>query len=343
MTGQDWLEKDFYKVLGVGKDADADTIKKTYRKLARTWHPDKNPGDSAAEAKFKEIGEAYAVLSDAEKRQQYDSLRAMAGGGPRFTAGPGGPGGGAGGFEDMFGGMFGDGSGGGGGSRAGGQGGVNPEDLEDLLSMFGGGGGGRRGRGGFGGFGGFSPTPTPTKGADVVAHARLPFRSAASGSTVKLTVAGKSMNVRIPAGVRDGQKIRLRGKGEPSRNGGDPGDLVVTVNVEPHPVFSLDGANLRLTVPVTFSEAALGATIEVPTLDGGSVRVRVPEGTPSGRTLRVKGKGVTTTKATGDLLVTIEVAVPQKLNAKARSAVEDFSAAMTGENPREGLMEEARR
>lgn len=341
MASQDWLEKDFYKELGVDKDADADAIKKAYRKLARTWHPDKNPGDAAAEAKFKDIGEAYAVLSDKEKRGQYDALRAMAGGGPRFTAGPAGAGttGGAGGFEDLFGGMFGGGGGGARGTRT--QTNVDPEDLEDLLSMFGGGGGGRRNRAFGGGFGGFGSTPT--KGADVVAHASLPFRSAAAGSTVRLTVDGKSMNVRIPAGVRNGQKIRLRGKGEPSATGGEPGDLVVTVNVDPHPVFSLDGANLRLTVPVTFSEAALGATIEVPTLDGGSVRVRVPEGTPSGRTLRVRGKGVKTAKTTGDLLVTIEVAVPQNLNTKARRAVEDFAEAMGSENPREGLMEEAGR
>ncbi len=343
MTGQDWLEKDFYKVLGVAKDADADAIKKTYRKLARKWHPDKNPGDAAAEAKFKEIGEAYAVLSDKEKRQQYDSLRAMAGGGPRFTAGPGGPGGAGGtaGFEDLFGGMFGGGAPG--GSRT--QSPMDAESIEELLNMFRGEAGGRRGRrGGFGGgFGGGGFRATPTKGSDIAAHASLPFRSAAAGSTVRLTVAGKSMTVRIPAGVRDGQKIRLRGKGEASTTGGDPGDLVVTVNVDPHPVFSLDGANLRLTVPVSFSEAALGATIEVPTLDGSPVRVRVPAGTPSGRTLRVKGRGVKTSKTTGDLLVTIEVAVPQNLNSKARSAVEEFAEAMSGENPREGLMEEARR
>ncbi|HZK05599.1 MAG TPA: DnaJ C-terminal domain-containing protein [Actinomycetaceae bacterium] len=341
MTGQDWLEKDFYKVLGVSKDADADAIKKAYRKLARKWHPDQNPGNASAEAKFKEIGEAYAVLSDAEQRSQYDSLRAMAGGGPRFRAGSGGPSGagGAGGFEDLFGGMF------GGDTRTTSSGNVNPEDLQEMLSqMFGGGGGGsgRRGRGSPFGGGRFGAT-VPTKGADVVAHASLPFRSAAAGSTVRLTVNDKSMNVRIPAGVHDGQKIRLRGKGEPSLTGGDPGDLVVTVNVEPHPVFSLDGANLRLTVPITFAEAALGATIEVPTLDGSTVRVRVPEGTPSGRTLRVKGRGVTTSKTTGDLLVTVEVAVPQKVNAKAKSAIEDFAEATRNENPREGLIHEARR
>lgn len=329
MAGQDWLEKDFYKVLGVSQNADPEEIKKAYRRLARKFHPDRNPGDNVAETKFKEIGEAYAVLSDAEQRKQYDSLRAMAGGGARFTAGPGGPGGGSGGFEDLFGGMFG---GGRGASST-----MNSEDIESLLGqMFGGRRGGQRGAGRF-------STPMPTRGADLAAHASLPFRSAAAGSTVRLSVGSRSMNVRIPPGVRDGQKIRLRGKGEPSPTGGDPGDLVVTVSVEPHPVFILDGANIRLTVPVTFAEVALGATIEVPTLDGGPVRVKVPAGTPSGRTLRVKGKGVTTAKTTGDLLVTVEVAVPGNLNKAARSAIEDFQAATAGEDPREGLMEQARR
>lgn len=337
MTGQDWLEKDFYKVLGVAKDADAETIKKAYRKLARTYHPDQNPGDAAAEATFKNIGEAYAVLSDPEERKKYDSLRAMAGGGPRFTPGAGGAGG-AGGFEDMFGGMF------GGGTSSAGQ--YSAEDLEDLLNMFGAGTGTRsrsRGPFGAGGFGTGFQTNRPTKGADIMAHAKLPFRAAATGDTLKLTVGGKSMNVRIPAGVTNGQKIRLRGKGEPGRNGGPAGDLVVDVTVEPHPVFSLDGANLRLTVPVTMSEAALGATIDVPTLDGGTVKVRVPAGTPAGRTLRVKGKGITKGTTTGDLLVTIDVAVPQNLSAKAKAALEEFAEAMAGEDPRQGLAEEARR
>jgi molecular chaperone DnaJ len=334
VTGQDWMEKDFYAALGVPKDADDAAIKKAYRKLARQYHPDHNPGDDAAEARFKEIGEAYAVLSDAKEREQYDALRAMAGGGARFSAGPGGAG--TGGFEDLFGGMFGGGGGGApGGGRVryttGAQGGAGFEDI--LGSMFGGAAGGQR----FGGAG----FAGPQAGADVSATTTLPFRQAVEGSTVTFTVDGRPVTTRIPPGVRDGQKIRLRGKGRPGAGGGPAGDLVVTVHVTPHPVFSADGTNLRVTVPVTFAEAALGATVEVPTLDGATVRVKVPAGTPSGRTLRVKGRGVRTAKATGDLLVTVQVVVPQKLSKTAREAVEAFAAETDGHDVRADLARQA--
>lgn len=323
MTGQDWLEKDFYAVLGVPKDADQQAIKKAYRKLARQLHPDHNPGDAKAEAKFKDIGEAYSVLSDPEQRQQYDQLRAMAGG-PRFTAGSR-SGGGTGGFEDVFGGLFG---GGAGGSRVrystGGAGG-----FEDVL-------------GGLFGGGGFGQQRGQRRGIDLTASTTLPFRTAAEGSTVSLSVEGRTVNARIPAGVKDGQKIRLRGKGRPGEHGAEPGDLVITVSVEPHPVFTAEGDNLRLTVPVAFDEAALGATIEVPTLDGSPVKVKVPAGTPSGRTLRVKGKGIVTPRGTGDLLVTVQVVVPQKLTPAAREAVQAFGIATSGEDVRAGLMARAR-
>ena len=323
MTGQDWLEKDFYSVLGVPKDADAATIKKAYRKLARQEHPDHNPGDAKAEARFKDVGEAYAVLSDPEQRGQYDQLRAMAGG-PRFTSG----GRGGAGFEDVFGGMFGGGAGQPGGrvrytNAPGGAAG-----FEDLLGgLFGNGGG----AGGFG----------PQQGADLATSATLPFRQAVEGSTVSLSVEGRTVNARIPAGVRDGQKIRLRGKGRPGAGGGPAGDLVITVRVTPHPVFSLDGENLRITVPVAFDEAALGATIEVPTLDGSTVRVKVPEGTPSGRVLRVKGKGIPGSK--GDLLITVQVVVPQRLNTAAREAVQAFGIATSGEDVRADLLDAAKK
>ena len=328
MTGQDWIEKDFYKTLGVSKDADDATIKKAYRKLARDLHPDRNPGDASAEGRFKEVGEAYSVLSDPEQRKQYDAIRAMAGGGARFSAGTGGPAGGA-GFEDLFGGMF--GGGGGGRTRFSTGGGGGFEDI--LQDMFSGGGGG----------GGFGSRRTTQRGGDITTSATLPFRNAVEGSTVQLTTNGRSMNVRIPAGVSDGQKIRLRGKGQAGRGGGEPGDMVVTVHVEPHPVFSMDGLNLKVTVPVTFAEAALGATIDVPTLSGDTVRVKVPAGTPSGRTLRVKGRGIDTTKGTGDLLVTVQVAVPTHLPADARKAVEAFAAATKDEDPRGDLKARAAR
>ncbi|WP_267423497.1 MULTISPECIES: DnaJ C-terminal domain-containing protein [unclassified Curtobacterium] len=335
MASQDWFDKDFYAVLGVDKKASDADLKKTYRKLARQFHPDSNPGDAAAEAKFKEISEAYSVLSDKEQRAEYDQVRAM-GSGARFTAGGPGQGGG---FEDVFGGMFGGGGQpGGGGQRVRfGQGG----GFEDILGgMFGGGAGGAgfgQPSGGYRGFGG------PSKGRDVTASTTLDFTTAIAGDTIKLSQGnGRPVNVRIPAGVADGQKIRLRGRGEPSPDGGDAGDLVVLVHVRKHPVFERDGQHLRVAVPVTFVEAALGATIQVPTLGGDPVKLRVAPGTPSGRVLRVKGRGVATKDGTGDLLATVQVAVPSHLSDKAREAVEALAAALPDEDPREDLLAKAR-
>ncbi|GAA4267331.1 DnaJ C-terminal domain-containing protein [Frondihabitans peucedani] len=331
MASQDWFDKDFYAILGVSKDVTPAELKKVYRKLARKYHPDSNPGDAAAEAKFKEISEANSVLSDPEQRREYDQIRAM-GSGARFTAGAGGQGGG-GGFEDVFGGMFGQqprGRRSGGFSSGGG--------FEDIFSgMFGGGGFGQT-SGGFRGNGG------PTKGRDVIASTTLDFHTAIVGDTISLTQSeGKPIKVRIPQGVHDGQKIRLRGRGEPSLDGGEAGDIVLTIAVRPHPVFERDNLNLRLDVPVTFAEAALGATIEVPTLDGDPVRLRVAPGTPSGRVLRVKGRGVETKDGKGDLLATVQVAVPSHLSDKARAAVEALAEALPDENPRADLIDRARR
>jgi molecular chaperone DnaJ len=343
VAGQDWFEKDFYAVLGISPDASADEVKKAYRKLARQHHPDANAGDTNAERRFKEVGEAYAVLSDPEQRQQYDAVRAMARGGARFTAG--GPGGGA-GFEDLLGGLF-----GGAGAGAGGRrnvrfttgGGAGP-NFEDIFGMFGQGAG-------TGGTGGPGRGPTgftvPRQSQDLTAETTLTFRQALEGALLNLRVEdgvsdGRTVTARIPAGVRDGQKVRLRGKGLPDPYTGEAGDLVVTVHVEPHPVFAIDGRDVRVTVPVTFPEAALGAEVDVPTPDGGIVRLRVPAGTPSGRTLRVKGRGVHG-RETGDLLVTIQVAVPQRLDADARAAVEAFAKATTGENPRADLIARVQR
>lgn len=327
MASQDWFDKDFYKVLGVDKGVSAADLKKTYRKLARQYHPDSNPGDAKAEAKFKEISEAYAVLNDPEQREEYDQIRAM-GSGARFSA----PGSGAGGgFDDVF-------------SRFGQQrGGTTAGGFEDFFSMFdqqgAGFGSGRFGQpsGGYRGFGG------PQRGADVTARTTLDFVTAAKGETI--TLQGEDnvpFKVKIPAGVADGQKIRLRGRGRPSPDGGESGDIVVTVAVRPHPVFSREGLNLRLTVPVTFTEAALGATIEVPTLGGDPVRLRVAPGTPSGRVLRVKGRGIHSSKGTGDLLAEVQVAVPDHLDDAAREALERFHALEPKENPRADLMAKAR-
>ncbi len=334
MASQDWLEKDFYAILGVSQDASDADIKKAYRKLARTWHPDQNPGDTAAEQKFKDIGEANSVLSDAERRKEYDQLRQMVGGGARFTAGgPGGmPGGGAGGFEDLFS-QF--GGGGGRGTRFAGGAGGQQINLDDILGQFGGGGGSPFGGGGFSGgsFGG------PSRGADLEARTSISFRSAVEGETVSLQTADGTIRTRIPAGVKDGQTIRLRGKGQPGEAGN--GDLLLHINVTSHPVFGRDGDNLTVTVPVTFAEATLGATISVPTLDGPAVKVKVAAGTPSGRKMRVKGRGVKVKSGTGDLIVTVNVVVPTTLTDEGRAAVETL-AAQTGDDPRAQLFEQAR-
>ena len=328
MASQDWFDKDFYAVLGVSKDVSAADLKKAYRKLARKYHPDSNPGNAAAESKFKEISEANSVLVDAEQRKEYDQMRAMGPGRARFTSGAPGQ---SAGFEDVFGGMFGQG-GQRGGQRSGGSGG-----FDDIFSgMF--------GQGGFGqSSGGFRGAGGPTKGRDQTAGTTLDFLTAINGDTVKLQPAeGKPISVKIPAGVSDGQKIRLKGKGEQSFDGGPAGDLTLTVTVRRHPVFERDGLNLRVDVPVTFTEATLGATIEVPTLGGEPVKLKVAAGTPSGRVLRVKGRGVTTAKGSGDLLATIEVAVPAHLTPEAREALEAFSKLQPSENPRTELLSRAK-
>jgi len=334
MSQQDWLDKDFYAVLGVSKDADEKQIKKAYRTQARKHHPDHHPDDAKAEERFKEIGEAYSVLNDPEQRQQYDALRAMGSGGARFSAGQGGPGGA--GFEDIFSSMFGGGQAG--PRTAPGAGAGNP-DIDDLLKMFGGQGGGFGG----GGPAGFTPNRAPAKGADTSARTRISFRDAALGTDLKLTVDGRTVTARIPAGVADGQKIRVRGKGRPGPGGAPAGDLLLTLDVEKHSVWSAEGAHLTLTVPISFDEAVLGTTLSVPLFDGGTVSVKVPPGTPSGRTLRVRGKGLVTSKKTGDLLVTVEVAVPTHVEGAAKQAVEDLRAALAEEDPRAGLAEAAAR
>jgi molecular chaperone DnaJ len=344
MASQDWFEKDFYAILGVPQDADEAAIKKAYRKLARKHHPDQNAGDVAAERRFKDIGEAHAVLSDPKQRQEYDAVRQMAHGGARFRAG--GPGG-AGGFEDVFSAF---GGGGGGGQRVrfstGGPGAGGQPDLDDLLAqMFGGAAAGGAGAGGQRGadpFSGFGAPRGPRPGADVQARTTLSFRDAVEGATVTLTTAeGRRITTKIPAGVKDGQKIRLRGKGAEGDPGAPQGDLILTVAVDRHPVFGRDGDNLTVDLPVTFAEAALGATVSVPTLDGTPVRVKVAPGTPSGRVLRVKGRGVAGRHGTGDLLARVTVVVPQRLTDSAREAVEVLRAEEADVDPRAALFDQA--
>jgi molecular chaperone DnaJ len=335
MASQDWFEKDFYAILGVPADADSAAIKKAYRKLARTLHPDQNPGDSASEKRFKEIGEAYAVLSAPEERKQYDAIRSMSHGGARFTSG--GPEGGGAGFEDVFSNLFGPGGGRGNNVRfSTGGGGAGQPNLEDLL-------GGMFGPAGQQGYGGFGSTAGPRRGQDVEARTTLSFRDAVEGSTVTLSTAtGSRITARIPVGVKDGQKIRLRGKGNPGDQGAPAGDLMLTVHVDKHPVFGREGDNLTVDLPVTFAEAALGATVSVPTLSGDPVKVRIAPGTPNGRVLRVKGRGIAAKKHTGDLLAKVVVAVPQRLSDKAREAVEVLRAEEADADPRADVFARAR-
>ena len=372
---REWLEKDYYRVLGVSDTASQKDIKSAYRKLSREYHPDANPGDTAAEERFKEVSAAYDVVGDAEKRKEYDEVRKL------------GP----------MGGMF----GGAGGPGGAGAGGFRVDDIGDLGDVLGGLFGRRRNRAGGAGAG-----TGPHRGQDLEAELHLAFEDAVHGltTTIHLTseaacstchgtgakpgttpqtcprcggrgvlddnqgffsfsspcpqCAGRGytidepcpicrgtgvehrpreVKVRIPAGVDDGQRIRLRGRGGPGRNGGRAGDLYVTVRVAPHELFGRKGSDLTLTVPITFPEAALGADVAVPTLDGGPVKVRIPAGTRSGRTFRVRGKGVEGRRKPGDLLVTVEVAVPQKLSADERKAIEALAAAADGRSPRAHL------
>jgi molecular chaperone DnaJ len=301
MASQDWIEKDFYKILGVSKDVSDADLKKAYRKLAKENHPDLHPGDAAAEARFKDISEAFDVLSDSEQRREYDAIRAM-GGGARFQAGGQGAG-----FEDVF------------------------------SNLFGGGGFQGGGFPGFSGFGGFGPQ----RGQDLSTTASINFIDSVNGTTVKLNLRSESVSVKVPAGIQDGQKLKVKGKGQPSPNGGPAGDLVVTIKVKPHAVFTRDGDNIRVSVPVTYAEATLGATIEVPVLGGDPVKLKVAPGTPNGRTLRVKGKGVQFGSRQGDLLATVEVMVPGHLSSKAKKLLEQFDAELPDENPRQDLISRA--
>jgi molecular chaperone DnaJ len=261
--------------------------------------------------------------------------------GARFSAGSGGQAGGGGGFEDVFSGLFNTG-----GGPAGGRGGYRTTGGDvppDFADLFGGGspfGGSPYGGSPYGG--GFSTGPT--KGGDYKASTTLSFTEAVKGASVKLTMpGGKPLTVRTPVGVKDGQKVRLKGKGKSSPNGGEAGDLILTVNVKPHPVFTRDGDNLRMELPVSFDEAALGAEVSVPTLGGQPVRMKIPAGTPSGRVLRVRGRGVEGKSRTGDLLVTIEISVPKDLPQQAKDAVTAYQEATAGIDPRAGLEDRARK
>lgn len=376
---REWIEKDYYKVLGVAASADQKAITKAYRKLARETHPDTNPGQ---EERFKEISAAYDVVGDADRRKEYDEVRAMGPVGNPF-AGAGR-------------------TGGGGGANPFGGGGFRVDDLGDLGDVLGGIFGRGRGR-----TGGARPAG-PERGGDLETELHLSFVDAVHGVTTAVhltseatcsTCAGsgaepgtapvtcpvcdgrgvtddnqglfsfsspcarcggrgrviespcptcrgagverrpRTVKVRIPAGVEHGQRIRLKGRGTPGRNGGPAGDLFVVVAVGDHPLFGRRGGDLTLAVPVTFPEAVLGAEVTVPTLDADTVTLRVPPGTRSGRTFRVRGRGVPASSGSGDLLVTVEVTVPDAPSDAERAAIEALATATeaNGTSPRAHL------
>jgi molecular chaperone DnaJ len=306
MAAKDLYEKDFYKVLGVDKKAAADEIKKKYRAMARDLHPDKTKGDAVKEEQFKAVSEAYEILSDPKKRAEYDEARSLfERGGFRAPTGGGFQGGD---FGDIF-------------------GGGNPQDI--FANLFGA-AGARRG---------------PRKGQDLQTEATITFRESVFGTTLDLRLGmdrGESQNIsaRVPAGVNDGAKIRMKGKGSPGEAG--PGDLFIQLHVKPHPIFGRKGENLTLTLPITFAEAALGGDIKVPTLSGDDVTVRIAPGTPTGRTLRVKGRGVTKGSTTGDLLVTVEVQVPQRVDGKALDALKKFAEETAPQDVRADFVNKAK-
>ncbi|MFM8903180.1 MAG: DnaJ C-terminal domain-containing protein [Actinomycetota bacterium] len=311
---REWFEKDYYAVLGVSKTATDKEITKTYRKLARKYHPDANPNNAAAEEKFKEISSAYDVLGDEKRRKEYDEVRRAGPSAFGMHGGPGAQGGFSGGQPfDMGGG-----------------------DISDLISQMFGGRGGRSRNG-----------VDPRRGSDLEASLDISFIDAINGMTTSLRLSTegektpREVNVRIPAGVDNGQRIRIKGRGEKGRSGGPSGDLLITCNVAPHAVFGREGKNLTVALPITFTEAALGANIEVPTVDGSSVTLRLKAGTQAGSRHRVKSKGINSGGAAGDLIVTVDVVVPRDLTDKQRKLVEQL-AQISDDAPRKNLFSNAK-
>jgi molecular chaperone DnaJ len=371
---REWFDKDYYQVLGVPKNAPASEIKKAYRKLAQKNHPDANPGDKQAEERFKEISAAYDVLGDEEKRKSYDQVRDMASSG--FGGGfPGGQRVRVEGFDvddlgDLFGGLFGGGFGRGRGGRGRASSAARGSDLETEVGIsF---DDAMRGTtvpvkiraaaacqtcGGSGAEPGTSPVTCPQcGGSGSVAVDQGPFqfaqpcpRCGGAGRIVEhpcKTCHGsgsvrrtRELKVKIPVGVKDGQRIRVAGRGEAGQRGGGAGDLYVRVRVQPHRVFGRRDADLTLDLPVSFAEAALGANVKVPTLNG-PVTLKIPAGTANGRTFRIRGKGAPKKSGHGDLLVTVNVQVPQRLSKEEKELLSRLKEAQK-ESPRAGLGVEA--
>lgn len=288
----EWLDTDYYEVLGVRSDATTKQIKSAYRKLARTAHPDANPDDPTAEQRSSDIAKAYEVLSDPDRRPEYDEVRSR----PR-------------------------------GSHFGEQG-YRPEgfghrstsaqdfDMADLFDLF-----------GAQAQPGQRPTTNwPLRGRDLTASLRLDFESAINGLTQSLELDGRNVKTRIPAGVQDGQTIRLAGKGGAEANGGPSGDLFIEIAVDKHPVFGRSGRNLTVTVPISYADAALGGEMRVPTLDGAFVTIKVPAGTQVGKTFRVPGRGVPHPTKPGNLLASVTITVPTSVTDENAELLRQLSA-----------------
>ncbi|MCI1223664.1 MAG: DnaJ domain-containing protein [Bifidobacterium subtile] len=315
MAENEWLNKDFYKVLGVSKDASAADVTKAYRKLARQYHPDLNKSKEAEE-KFKDISEAYDVLNNKEQRQKYDAIRQFGMGGARFAGGSGQGGFDGAGFSDVFGSMFGDGAGDGSRIRfstAGGQPG-----MDDIFSMFGGGMPGQGTRS----HTTYREPQRPQRGEDRKSKITLTFRQAVKGATVSLSVDGGKFKTHIPAGVKDGQKIRLAGKGKPGVNGGKNGDMFLELTVREDPKFSLRGHDIVMPLPVSVGQAVAGAKIEAKDIDGETVTFKVPAGSSSGSEVRISGKGMP--GRGGDLVGRIEIRVPSKPGMALKRKAKEF-------------------
>ena len=319
MAENEWLSKDYYKVLGVSKDASEAEITKAYRKLARKYHPDLNK-TKEAEEKFKDISEAYDVLSNKEQRQKYDAIRQFGMGGARFAGGSGQGGFNTDAFSDIFGSMFG-GAGAPGSTRIRFGDGSGQPDFADIFSSFGGGAGG-------GGRTTYQETrPRPVKGEDRNSKIGLSFRQAVKGATVSLSVGGKRFKTHIPAGVRNGQRIRLAGKGRPGRDGGANGDLYLQISVQPSQRFTMKDRDLVMTLPVTVSEAALGAKVQARDIDDQVVTFKIPAGSSSGDEIRIAGKGVQDRRGKGDLVGRLEIRMPGRLGMAQKKAMRDFAKA----------------
>lgn len=328
MAENEWLSKDFYKVLGVSKDASEADITKAYRKLARKYHPDLNK-TKEAEEKFKDISEAYDVLSNKEQRQKYDAIRQFGMGGARFAGGSGQGGFDASGFSDIFGSMFGGGAGNGGTHiRFSTSGGGQP-NMDDIFSMFGGGAGAGSGTPFGGGYRSeYREAPEPQQGADRKSNISLTFRQAVKGATVSLRVDGKQFKTHVPAGVEDGQKIRIPGKGKPGLHGGKPGDMYLTVHVKADPKFSLHGHDIVMDLPVSVGQAVCGAKVKATDIDGNEVTFKVPAGSSSGTEIRIGGHGVP--GRDGDLIGRVQIQVPAKPGLGIKHAAKEFDSATGG-------------